>query len=116
VLNDTTARARSVCFSISASMFVYAERPVSFRGRTQIPSATRATSASASPRLGAPPRARSADIRRSAWPRVSKSQSCTSRTSGMMVAEVVLACARVTDATRFGCKIRHHAVAGRPTS
>jgi hypothetical protein len=31
VLSDTTARARSACFSISASMFIYAERPVSFQ-------------------------------------------------------------------------------------
>jgi hypothetical protein len=33
VLIDNTARARSVRFSISASMSVYAERPVSFRRR-----------------------------------------------------------------------------------
>jgi hypothetical protein len=35
VLIDTTARARSVCFSISASMFIYAERPVSFQRRRE---------------------------------------------------------------------------------
>ena len=35
VLSNTTARARSACFSISASMFVYAERPLSFRRRRE---------------------------------------------------------------------------------
>jgi hypothetical protein len=35
VLSDTTARARSACFSISASMFIYAERPVSFQRRRE---------------------------------------------------------------------------------
>lgn len=62
--------------------------------RTQTPSHARAGSASTCPRLAASPRARSADIRRSVSLRVSKSQSCTSRTSGTVVAAALLACAR----------------------
>jgi hypothetical protein len=35
VLSDTTARARCLFFSISVSMLIYAERPVSFRRRPE---------------------------------------------------------------------------------
>ena len=64
------------------------------KARTQTPSDASANSASTSPRLRASPRARSADIRRSVWQRVSRSQSWTSRTSGTVAVEAVLACAR----------------------
>ena len=63
--------------------------------RTQTLPGTRAGSASTSARLDAPPRARSADIRRSVSLRVSRSQSYTSRTSGTMVAAALLTCARI---------------------
>jgi hypothetical protein len=83
VLSDTTARAHSVRFSISASMFVYAERPVSFRRRPEPKHGpTQGYFWATSPRLGASPRARNANIRRSVWPRVSRSQSCTCAADG----------------------------------
>jgi hypothetical protein len=62
--------------------------------RTQTLSGTGADSASTSPRLAASPRARSTDIRRPVSLRVSRSQSCTSRTSGTEVAAALLTCAR----------------------
>ena len=62
--------------------------------RTQTRSGSRADSASTSARLAASVRARSADIRRSVSLRVSRSPSCTSRTSGTKVAAALSTSAR----------------------